>query len=375
MFERLLHWFHAKPDTARSGVVPRVSPPKEARSVPAVQAPAAMVGAPPSAAPSAKRSAPAAAAPQATELFLEQLARDAPPVEPLTAEEEAQISRLVLQVVEQLGRKKIDPPVMPALVPRVLALVGEPEVDLVRLSRLIEQDMAIGAKLLSVANSPAFGGSREIKSVRDAISYLGTEQVAQVAIGLACRSNYEQAKGERASTLQARWSRLFQHGMTCAFAAAYLASQRIGGDQELAFLGGMFHDVGKAVALRALESIAKAGQLSEASDVVIGEVLHRVHAYPGDEFYEKWTLPDALMVICAQHHQLEDIDDPPTALLYVTLTSGFDDLLVGGPAECHSALSEVSLCADRLAMSELDLRGLYTQTRAFGERAKRMFGT
>lgn len=341
----------------------------------------AAVAGPPRPEPSAAQGAARDASPPALsrELFFEQLAAEhallsgAAPSE----DDERVISTLVLQVVDYLSRKRVEPPVVPALVPRVLALVNEPDIDIVELSNLVEQDLALSAKLLRVANSPAFGGSIEIKTVRKAIGHLGTEQVAQVAIGLACASTYETRAGGVAgltSTIPSLWPRLFQHGMTTAFVALHLAERYERGQQEAAFLGGLFHDVGKVVSLRALEALAVAGELPAQIDaLVVDEVLHRVHAYPGDEFFGKWTLPASLMEICAQHHQIEELPDAARIMHCVVLASSFDALLRGGATERREALGEARLSADRLALSESDLRAIYVQTRTFGERSQKMF--
>jgi putative nucleotidyltransferase with HDIG domain len=278
--------------------------------------------------------------------------------------------------VDYVTQKKIEPPVVPALVPRVLAIVDEPEVDLLKLTQVIQQDLAISAKLLSVANSPLFGSSVEVKTVRQAIAHLGTEQVAQIAIGLACRSNLE-SRTTLGTAYGVRWQRLFQHSMTCAFAAAQLAGKADKVAQEAAFLGGLFHDVGQAVALRAIEALLATGQLNipegPAGDRVIDEALHRIHAYPGDEFHRKWTLPDALMQLCARHHQLDDVEDVNRTFYLVTLTSSFDALLRGDVAERREALDEARTSAQRLFLTELALRTAYEDTRVIGDRTARLF--
>lgn len=314
------------------------------------------------------------AAPAPRPSFLEQLEGQAAPIEPLTPEQDEQIAALVVQVVEHACRRKIDPPVMPALVPRVLAIVGEPEVDIVKLSRVIEQDLAIGSKLLSVANSPVFGASHEVATVRDAVQFLGTEQVAQVAIGLACASQYQQEQREPTSPLRARWARLFQHGVSTAFCAVQLASKFDRHNSEQAFLGGLFHDVGKAVALRAIEALIKEGKLSDTSELLWDEALHRIHAYPGDEFYRKWTLPAPLMRVCAEHHQLEELSDAPPLLYCVSLASSFDALLYGSSPEQHEALNELATCARKLSLSDAQLRTTHTQANTLVARARSMFG-
>lgn len=304
--------------------------------------------------------------------FFAALSAELAPVPPVPEADEPLISGVVLQVVEHVTRKKVDPPVVPALVPRVLAIVDEPEVDLTKLTHVIQQDLAISAKLLSVANSPVFTTGVEVKTVRQAISYLGTEQVAQVAIGLACQSSFEAETRER-SVYAPRWQRLFQHGMTCAFAAAQLAKTRGHAAQEAAFLGGLFHDVGKAVALRAVETIQHAGRLPAVDVDVIDEVLHRIHAYPGEEFYDKWTLPEALMELCASHHQLDSVDVSDPTFYTVALVSSFDTLQSGGASEQRDALAEARLCAHKLELSDAALHTTYASVRALRERTQQMF--
>ncbi|HEY6881588.1 MAG TPA: HDOD domain-containing protein [Polyangiales bacterium] len=317
-------------------------------------------------------SAPPALPPR-EEPFFTQLARELPLAAEILPEHEPQITDLVMQVVTFVTQKKLDPPVVPALVPRVLAIVGEPEVDLQRLTHVVQQDLAISAKLLSVANSPLFGGGADIKTVRQAIAHLGSEQVAQVAIGLACRSSMESDK--RDGVFASRWQRLFQHGMTCALAAAQLTGKQDRAAQEAAFLGGLFHDVSKAVALRAVEALIDAGKLALPAELVLDEALQRIHAYPGDEFFQKWTLPEPLMQLCTQHHQLEELEGAPLTLYRVTLTSSFDALLSGTDASRRDALHEARISAERLGLSDAALRAAYANTRALGDKATRMFGT
>jgi HD-like signal output (HDOD) protein len=321
-----------------------------------------------SGAPSANTNA---VAPPLPASFFEQLASELPPVTAASPEHDAAIGALVMQVVDYVTQKKLDPPVVPALVPRVLAITNEPEVDLQRLTHVIQQDLAISAKLLSVANSPMFGTGSEVKTVRQAIAQLGSEQVAQVAIGLACKSNLESA--DASTPFHARWQRLFQHGMTCALAAAQLAGKQDRAAQEAAFLGGLFHDVGEAVALRAIEALHAQGKLTLPGEAVIDEALQRIHAYPGDEFYRKWTLPDPLMELCARHHQLEDIEDMPITFFQVALVSSFDALQVGSEASRRDALTQGRISAARLGLSDRALRAAYDGTRVLGERASRMF--
>jgi HD-like signal output (HDOD) protein len=318
-----------------------------------------------------KPEAPAEAAQEPG--FLDQLAAELGEIPALSEEDEQRVSAAIVQVVDYVFRTKLDPPVMPALAPRIMALVNEPVVDIVQLSRLIEHDLAISAKLLSVANSPVFGARSQVRTVREAITFLGTEQVAQVAIGLACTSLYEGDAAAASGPMRARWPRLFRHAMATAYGSANLALRFGRSQSEQAFLGGLFHDVGKAVALRAIETLTLRGKLSDLSEPLLDEVVHRIHAFPGEEFYGKWSLPEPLMTICAQHHQGEELVEAPPVLDCVTLMSGFDTVWYGGAAERRELMAELRLSAQRLKLTDGLLRGAHAQAKALGERTQRMF--
>jgi HD-like signal output (HDOD) protein len=306
------------------------------------------------------------------EALWEALRKERGEFEPLAPEDEELAIKLVCDVVAYVCEEMPDPPVMPALAPRILDVVRESEMDVPKLVRVLEQDQAISAKLLSAANSAVFGPSKEITSLRDAIVYMGTEQTAHVAICLATRSLFDADARAELSMYRGRWSRLFHHGMTTAFAASNFSAQRQRRHSDEAFLGGLFHDVGRAVALRAISALTLAGKWDPPSEHVMDEVLYRIHATPGAEFYDRWTLPSHLMQICCDHHQLDNAENPSHDFHVVCLISSLDALRAGTLADKRYALEELRASVEQLKLSDAELRAAHTDTRLFAERVGRM---
>lgn len=301
--------------------------------------------------------------------FLHKLGEELGELPVLTPSEEQETSALVEDISYYVGTHRIDPPVMPALATRMLELLREDDVDVHALARLIEKDQATAAKLLSIANSAVFKGSGEIQGLRDAIVFLGTEQVAQIAVGLASRALFDGPK--QAGAGAARFERLFHHAMTTAFAACQIATRRNRRHSEPAFLGGLFHDVGKAVALRALgEMTANKGAVMPTEQVV-DAALHLIHRDPNAVLYESWKLPRQMMLMCQHHHRLPSEPDPE--LHVVRLVSALDILHRGVPAEQRDALAEVGESAAALGLSDAELRVADRETKEFAERVKGMF--
>jgi HD-like signal output (HDOD) protein len=287
----------------------------------------------------------------------------------LSPEEEREVTALVEDISYFVGTHRIDPPVMPAVATRMLELTRQAEVDVHALSRLIEKDQATAAKLLTIANSPVFKGSNEIQGLRDAIVFLGTEQVAQIAVGLASRALFDGPN--KAGANGARFSRLFNHAMTTAFAACAIASRKNRRHSEPAFLGGLFHDVGKAVALRALDEMTANKGATMPAEHVIDAALQLIHSDPNATLYQSWKLPSSLMQICQHHHRLAA--DAPSELHVVRLVSGLDVLRHGSGAEQRDALAEVGESASALGLSDAELRVADQEAKDFAERVKQMF--
>ncbi|MDB4973748.1 MAG: metal-dependent phosphohydrolase [Myxococcaceae bacterium] len=311
------------------------------------------------------------AARKPTEPYSDVLARELGEPAVLSEAEQQQTSELVEAISKYVGTHKIDPPVMPALASRMLELLREDEVDVIALARLIEKDQATSAKLMTMANSAMFKGNSEIEGVRDAILFLGTEQVAHIAIGLASRAMFESPKHQTKVVGAQRWSLLFNHGMTVAFGACHIASRRTRRHSESAFVGGLFHDVGKAVALRALTEVLAEKHQATPSEPVIDAVLQLIHSEPTAALYESWSLPRQVMMMCQNHHQLS-VDVTPE-LHVVRLVSGLDTLRIGSAIDKRDVLHEIAESAAALRMSDAELRVAHTETKDYGERVHKMF--
>jgi c-di-GMP-related signal transduction protein len=68
---------------------------------------------------------------------------------------------------------------------RLLEMVSRTEIDMRELEKMLKQEASISYRLLRYLNSPLFGFSLEIKSIRHAMAVLG--RTGNAAVGPACR--------------------------------------------------------------------------------------------------------------------------------------------------------------------------------------------
>lgn len=201
-------------------------------------------------------------------------------------------------------------PSVPAPALKVQRLLKSSEVDFSKLAKIIRNDQALTANLLRIANTVSFGGRRKIETVGQAIVRLGTRHVSQMVVGLAAASLMERKIEGYEMGPKALW----KHALAVAVGASELARRLDMEDADVAFTGGVLHDIGK-VALGnfvkanadTIESIAFEKNVSFrlAERVVMGID----HAELGSLLMENWGVTERLARVIQYHHDPGECED------------------------------------------------------------------
>ena len=224
----------------------------------------------------------------------------------LLPEEEDLAEALAPRVLAHFSRNQPDPTSFPALAVQIMDLLGDPEVDGNRLLQAISPDPAICLHVLRAANSALYGRGVEIVDMRSAVLRIGLLGVGEIASGVAGRSLFDMALRVEYDLFGSRWNSLFLDTMAVAFWSSQFAFEQQVGHANRAFQAGMFHDIGKPVALRSLAALVLSGQVpAPVPDPVVSEVLERVHVEVGYALHHLWGLPDHLAEVCLHHHDPE----------------------------------------------------------------------
>jgi HD-like signal output (HDOD) protein len=182
------------------------------------------------------------------------------------------------------------------------ATLSDPDVDLDKVAVLVEGDVAIAAKLLQLVNSSFFGLPRRVSTIREAVAYLGFNNIrgllaaGEILDSLGnngCEDGLLVAVQERAS-----------HVLTLA---QRLAGGRTHQDSDL-MVGALLHDIG-IIALAALLpelwsqlmlEVDRGTPFDDAERSVVGVG----HADIGSYLLSLWGLPYSVVEVVACHHRL-----------------------------------------------------------------------
>jgi HD-like signal output (HDOD) protein len=134
----------------------------------------------------------------------------------------------------------IDIPAQPEGLVKLSLLLAEDDVDLHAVSKLIASDMALAAAVLKAVNSARYGLRGRVHSVQQAITYLGTREVAAVTFEMGLRNVFPAAP-----ELEPIWERASVRGLLMG-----RIGQALNVDPWAAHSAGLFEECGKAVMFR-----------------------------------------------------------------------------------------------------------------------------
>ena len=145
-----------------------------------------------------------------------------------------------MSVDPQLRTLDIDIPAKPDALVRLSLLLADEDVNLEAVGRLVESDMALASAVMKAVNSSLYGLRGRVQSVQQAVTYLGTREVAGITFEMGLRAAFPPA-----AELEPIWARAGQRGLLMG-----RLGQSLGLDAWGAHSAGLFEECGKAVLFR-----------------------------------------------------------------------------------------------------------------------------
>lgn len=193
-------------------------------------------------------------------------------------------------------------PPAPIIVPQLLQVLNQPDVDSSRVVDLITCDPGLTAAVLRLCNSAYFAAVTPAANLSEAVLRIGFERVYELVVAiLGARSMRPPQRGYGIDE-----GELWQHSVATALAARCMARAR-GFDESLVFTAAILHDIGKIVLAQSLEQhytkLITEIQVNQASLLESeAAVLGVQHAEIGGRLLARWKFPAALVVAVWNHH-------------------------------------------------------------------------
>jgi HD-like signal output (HDOD) protein len=199
-------------------------------------------------------------------------------------------------------------PALPSLYSRVTLLLRDPEASLRDVAALVDQDIAIAARILQLANSAFFGRARRITRLDEAVAFIGLTPLRALILSAEAFDTLAPAHAVEGFTVEA----LQRNAQSTAQLARVLADDPSLRDD--AFCAALLHDIGLLI-LASIEpahvaaAIALAAGEGRPLDDAERELRGSSHAEVGGHLLELWGLPDTIVEAVAYHHRPDEVHD------------------------------------------------------------------
>lgn len=211
----------------------------------------------------------------------------------------------IAEQLQQLGESgEISLPPLPEIATRLADLLRDEDgAEPRKVADMIENDPAIAAAILRMANSASFAGMKPVSDLGSAVARLGMRQVSLLVTAVAHKGHFGTNDPHKVGMLHALWD----HAVATAIATRHLAAAG-GDDRSEAFLAGLLHDTGKLLVLRGIDHLEKKKAQSALTMPVVEELMSMLHTRLGHGVLVSWNIPESACRVALRHHDPEPQD-------------------------------------------------------------------
>nr|WP_321466718.1 HDOD domain-containing protein [uncultured Desulfobulbus sp.] len=243
-------------------------------------------------------------------------------------------------------------PSMPQVLVQLLDSCRNPEVNIQKIAQIVDKDAALSAKVLQLVNSAFIGTRKAIRTIEQAVVYLGMDTVRNLAISVSVQQVFRRVETNGLLSIDRFW----HHSYTNALLAQNIAETVQYTDPAEAYLAGLLHDIGKLLLWMAFPGsyaplLLKGVRCHNARLAFLEEEKLQInHCQAGAWLCEQWHLPTLIADAIRYHHH--EVDQVRQALPLTRIIS-LADLLSHHEAdapECVEAAEKLfGLSAEKTA--------------------------
>lgn len=218
--------------------------------------------------------------------------------------------------LEDLGTWTDKLPSLPEVVHYLMRSLSDESADIDTLAHHINSDPVIVARLLAAANSVGSGLSTRIHSARQAFLVLGANRVVSIVLASALSHRFD----HQGSGFDTRI--LWRHSLGVA-ACAQVVAEECGINPDMAFTGGLLHDIGQLLMHTASPaSYLRVLELRTSEDVALLDAERAVFGYShtdaGKKLAQAWKLPEEIVEAIVAHHEPDELGSDIGNLIHVS---------------------------------------------------------
>ena len=268
-----------------------------------------------------------------------------------------------------------DLPSIPGVITHTLRVVNDSASSSVDVELIIMRDQSLTAKILRVVNSAAYGFSRRIGSVREAVTMLGMRKIKAIVGSMVAANLFKRGMPGLVAP-----ERLWTHSLSASIWAREIITHKKIWGVDSAIVAALLHDIGiLALCEFAADRYRPVLERCQAdgSDLLAVEQseLGVTHAHIGGQLCSKWKLPVSTTMLVGHHHTSLCPSDP--SLSVVMLADHLASICGEMPFDWGTVhqlpdglLASLGISSDDLAILRRQESAIHYQTAALREVAE-----
>ncbi|MCO4782571.1 MAG: HDOD domain-containing protein [Candidatus Cloacimonetes bacterium] len=231
---------------------------------------------------------------------------------------------------------------------KLLEVTSDEDYSMKSIVKVISEDAHLTAEILKIINSAAYSLSNQIDSLHTAITLLGERIVFSLAMRLGTNL------GENLCGYFCEEHGLWKHSLRTAISAKLLAPYaRKTVNVDVAYTGGLLHDLGKSVVSKKIEELHTKEAVTEKYQQYQDEkkscflkfeesLVGFNHSGAGHYLAKEWGFPESLVQVISYYHYPELSDEEHKSLVFCVHMADFVASMTGGSTGIDSMSYELS---------------------------------
>lgn len=213
-------------------------------------------------------------------------------------------NRLYLDCYRYMQSEKLALPTIPDVSFKIRRAINDEKANNNKISRVVQIDPTITARLIKIANSPLYRGRRIIESCPEALTRLGLKAAQDIITAFAMKSVFK----AKSQTIRRKMSELWMHSSYVAAISAVFAHKTPGFDPDKAMLAGLIHDIGVVPILAYADKHPNI--ISQPKD--LAETVKQLRIDIGVQIVRKWDFSSDFeeVIINAENWYRDEKPDP-----------------------------------------------------------------
>ncbi|RMD74456.1 MAG: HDOD domain-containing protein [Lentisphaerae bacterium] len=239
-----------------------------------------------------------------------------------------------------------DLPVIPTAVAEIIKIANDPGSSATDVEWAINRDQAVAGKVLKLVNSAAYGFSRRVETIRQAVVMLGLRKLRDIAISMAGSELFAGLKDDKLVDGVGLWT----HGLAAMLWSRFIINQKRWVELDAVVTAALMHDIGIVILYQYAKDIyaevlSEAARTQKFHERLERKMLKTTHAKIGASLCAKWRLPIAITQLISQHHSVLTPAEPAVGILmladHLAFEMGFPPFSWSVPPSIPSGLNQL----------------------------------